>query len=136
MTTAKRWTFDEAEFVARDLEVVLVEGTPEGDVWCAVLRGSQAPENGPIDWFVNTGDGSPRLVVGDGATPTEARLWAAGRIVDSDGWHPGMSLREAERALYPGLSAMDEEDRHRRAHVDVGTGRAARSVKVEAEETP
>lgn len=94
-------TFQEAEIISRSLETCLVKDTPEGDVWYAIMRGPQTPENWPLEWFVNLHDGDVRLVLGEGATEAEARLWAAGHILDTPTWHPGMGLREAERALYP-----------------------------------
>lgn len=106
-------TFDEAEQLTRTFEVVEIPDLPEGRLFYAVLRGPRTPENWPIDWFVSEGDGDVRLVVGEGATAREARLCAAGKIVDSADWRPGMGLREAERALYPGLSCIDEEKKGR-----------------------
>lgn len=102
-------TFDEAEIYTRSLEVIL-GGTPEGNVFYCALSAPRTPENWPLNWFVNPSRGRDVcLVIGDGATATEARLWAAGRIVDSSTWRPDMNLREAERGLYPGLSALDDE---------------------------
>jgi hypothetical protein len=99
-------TFDEAEFLSREFETIYLT-----DEWYCVLRGPQNAANWPIDWFINDQSGDVLLILGDGATAEEARLWAAGRIVDAPQWRPGMSLREAEMHLYPDCSNIDEERR-------------------------
>jgi hypothetical protein len=89
---------------AQALEGCLVAGTPEGDVYCAVLKGPETPENWPLEWFVNERDGLVRLVVGTGDCEATAREDARQNMLAAPTWRPGMALREAERALFPGTA--------------------------------